>query len=236
MTDDPILAKIRALIAQAESTNYEAEAETFMSAAERLMMKHSIDQAMLDASGKGGDGSTTITTRTVRIDSGYAGPKALLLTAIAKSMHCQVLVCDRFRVNTIYGTDRDIDAVMALFTSLELQGTRWLLREPTPPGVSSKSFRQGWWQGYGGRVGARVQERARGVEHNAAEETSGGSSLVLASRDQQVADAVRRDHPRLRTMRPGGGDWSGRGAGRAAGGRADLGGRRIGGTRKELNA
>jgi len=48
-TDDPILNRVRALLAQAESTNFEAEAETFTAKAQELMTRHAIDMAMVAA-------------------------------------------------------------------------------------------------------------------------------------------------------------------------------------------
>src|SRR4051812_34734140 len=50
-TNDPMLNRVRALLAQAESTNFEAEAETFTAKAQELMTRHAIDMAMIvDAS------------------------------------------------------------------------------------------------------------------------------------------------------------------------------------------
>ena len=46
-TDDPVLAKVRALLAQAESTTFEAEAEAFTAKAQELMARHAIDAALL---------------------------------------------------------------------------------------------------------------------------------------------------------------------------------------------
>jgi hypothetical protein len=50
--DERILARVRALLAKAESTNYPAEAETFTAGAHALMARHSIDHALLAAAGR----------------------------------------------------------------------------------------------------------------------------------------------------------------------------------------
>ena len=44
---DPMLIKVRALLAQAESTTFPAEAETFTAKAQELMARHSIDAALV---------------------------------------------------------------------------------------------------------------------------------------------------------------------------------------------
>ncbi|MFC7722126.1 DUF2786 domain-containing protein [Nonomuraea recticatena] len=67
---------MRALLAKAESTTYEAEAETFTSAAQSLMAKYSIDAAMLDAQPGGGGpgGHPGRHRRAVRTAQGRAAP------------------------------------------------------------------------------------------------------------------------------------------------------------------
>jgi hypothetical protein len=47
-TEDRMLQKVRALVAKAESTDSAPEREALIAKAEALMLKHSIDQAMLD--------------------------------------------------------------------------------------------------------------------------------------------------------------------------------------------
>ena len=49
---DKVLAKVRALLDQAEATDYEEEAHAFISGAERLMAKYGIEEALVLAAGK----------------------------------------------------------------------------------------------------------------------------------------------------------------------------------------
>ena len=44
---DKVLAKVRALLDQAEATDYEEEAHAFISGAERLMAKYGIEEALV---------------------------------------------------------------------------------------------------------------------------------------------------------------------------------------------
>jgi hypothetical protein len=60
------------------------------------------------------------------------------------------------------------------------------------------------------------------------------TALVLRDRGAQVDQAVRAAHPGLRTMRRRALSGSGRSDGYGAGTRADLGARRVGGTRAAL--
>ena len=59
--DDPVLVKVRALLAQAESTTFEAEAEVFTAKAQELMARHSIDSACCGR----GQGARNVRSRSV---------------------------------------------------------------------------------------------------------------------------------------------------------------------------
>ena len=51
--DEKALRLIRAMLAKAEATNFEAEAESFTAKAQELMTRHSIDAAMMASAAKG---------------------------------------------------------------------------------------------------------------------------------------------------------------------------------------
>jgi Protein of unknown function (DUF2786) len=81
--DTRMLAKVRALLAKAESTTFEEEANALTAKAQELMARHAIDQAMVaGADGADSDGPTG---RRIGVDDPYAGAKANLLHSVAQA-------------------------------------------------------------------------------------------------------------------------------------------------------
>lgn len=80
--DEGMLAKVQALIAKAESTEYGAEAEALYAKAQELMAKYAIDEAMFRDS-KNTD--TKPIAVTVVIPDPYAKQKFSLLAGVGES-------------------------------------------------------------------------------------------------------------------------------------------------------
>lgn len=81
---DKVLAKVRALLDQAEATDYEEEAHAFISGAERLMAKYGIEEALVLAAGKPIE--DTIGFRRFYVDAGkYESPRMNLVSRIARA-------------------------------------------------------------------------------------------------------------------------------------------------------
>lgn len=77
-----VLERVRALLAKAESTTFEAEADAFMSKAQELMARHNRSgDAAGERSSLGPGGRCR--ARRVHIDDPYAPQKAQLLAAVA---------------------------------------------------------------------------------------------------------------------------------------------------------
>lgn len=124
-----------------------------------------------------------------------------------------------------------------MFTSLLLQSATALARTPVPPYEHKAAFRRSWLAGFRMAVGRRLADAESRAEASAADRfrASGTSSaLVLADRSAEVVTAMETAYPYLRTARPRSLSGSGTRQGWAAGQRADLGGRRVGGTRRSL--
>ena len=225
--DEQMLETIRGLLAKAESTEFEAEAEAFTAKAQELMAAHSIERAMLDER-RGGDGVSPRSV-TVKIHRPYAEPKMHLLSAAAGPNHCKV-VWNRYKEEAVvFGFDNDIDAVELLFTSLLVQATRamtalgpqtdWAGRSRT------RSFRRSFLLGFADRIGWRLREAADRTTEAAAGTYGSSLAPVLALRDERVAAAVRDEYPRVGTLRTSTSNLSGWFAGEDAARRADLGDR-----------
>jgi hypothetical protein len=219
--------RVRALLAKAESTPYEAEAETFTSAAQSLMAKYSIDAAMLDAQPGGGETPAGI---RIGIDAPYEHPKAVLLDLIAGANRCRVIWSKELGFATVLGFSADLSWVEVLFTSLLVQAQTALVNSGTKKhgaGRSrNKTFRQSFLSAFASRIGERLAEATAGAV--AQESASRGTDLVpvLATREQEVEQAVERMFPNLvsHALRTSW-DREGWAAGRVAADQASLGAR-----------
>ncbi len=81
--DEPILAKVRALLAKAESTSFEHEADALTAKAQELMARYAIDEAVANA--VGGGRKETPSLRRVPVDDPYANPKSSLLAVVSSA-------------------------------------------------------------------------------------------------------------------------------------------------------
>lgn len=190
--DGGVLAKVRALLAQAESTTFEAEAETFTAKAQDLMARHAIDQAVLwDRRGRGEE---PVTLR-LPVDDPYARATSLLLQVVAERSRCRAVHLGRYALSSVVGFAPDVEATELLFTSLRVQSQVALRAEAT----RSRRFRSSFLLAYAGRIGERLAAVNEQVE-------AGGAALpVLAARAGAVDDAVDAAFGRLGTLRVRGG-------------------------------
>lgn len=219
------LDRIRALLAKAEATEFEHEAEIFTNAAMHLMAKYGVERAMLANTGKSED---TIEQMTIYVDSPHTRGKSHLLCWVADALRCRtVRYPNRVRERVvIVGYRSDLERLEMLFTSLLLQGVSMLLRATPPVWESTQAFRRSWWTGYG----LRVAERVRAAEARAATEHdqrtgSTGTDLVLVDRTRRVEVAYQEMFPNLRKGRKiEVTSEAGCAAGREAGNKANLSG------------
>ncbi|TQM57284.1 uncharacterized protein DUF2786 [Humibacillus xanthopallidus] len=230
--DERILSKVRMLLAKAESTTFEAEAETFTAGAQSLMARHSIDAALLAASGAARHRDPTAPEgRRIGIDNPYDGPKAMLLNAVASANRCRMVWSRELGFGTVVGFESDLDGVEVLFTSLLVQATRTLTsagsRTDRHGGSRTRAFRQSFLTAYASRIGERLREVTAAEEAAASENArSSGRELVplLEARAEEVDDAVSTWFPELQTHSVGAvRDAEGWHSGRAAADRAELG-------------
>jgi hypothetical protein len=194
--DTRMLAKIRALLAKAESTGFPDEAESYSAKAQQLMASHRIDHALV--AGEVQNQEDPIGVR-LTVDHPYADAKALLLHVVAEANGCQAVWSAEHGFSTVFGFADEIEAVELLYTSLLVQGSAAMVREgsarhDTP--ARTKTFRQSFMHAYAVHVGDRLRDEARRAEAAAAE-SSDRLLPVLASRDKAVRDQVERVFPRM---------------------------------------
>lgn len=190
--DERILAKIRSLLAKAESTEFADEAEALSARAQELMAKYRIDHALLAAQAGRKDEPVG---RRLPVDNPYEAPKAHLLQQVAAANRCSTVWHKHLGMSTVIGFAADAEAVELLFTSLLVQADGAMLREGAKRDRYGRSrtraFRQSFLTSYAVRIGERLTHTSDQVEDHAIAQSPDRNLLpVLAARHQAVEDAV----------------------------------------------
>ena len=178
MTDDRMLARIAALLRQAEGTDNPHEAEAFMTAAQRLATSTSIDLAVARAHAATRTAAQVPTMRTITI--GEPGSRGLrtyvqLFAGIATANDVRCDVASNSTYVYAYGFAEDIDTSHALYASLVVQMVRACdaylatgAHRPTPTITARLNFQLA----FGSRIAQRLAE-ARDQARRAATEEAG---------------------------------------------------------------
>jgi Protein of unknown function (DUF2786) len=192
---DPVLAKIRALLAKAESTTFEAEALAFTSKAQQLMTRHAIDLAAVHGAGARRTGGAAVIR--VPIDSPYSTAKAKLLAVVADASRCRTVELVGFGLAEVIGMPSDLVGVELLFTSLLVQAQTALVRAPR----SSRSYRSSFLFAFAARIGERLREINAAVMKDATQEHGESFLPVLRSQAESIDAFVDERYGRLRSLR-----------------------------------
>ncbi|MGW4687754.1 DUF2786 domain-containing protein [Streptomyces sp. NPDC004244] len=219
-----MLGRIRALLAKAEATTYPEEAEALSAKAQELMARHTVDEALLAAGGKGP--AQLPAACRIGVEPPYEEAKAVLLDAVATANRCRAVWNSAFEFSTVVGFESDIEAVELLYTSLLVQGTAAMTRAEAEQRAGgrkrTKTFRQSFLLAYASRLGRRLAETA---EHTASEAPDNLPALV--ARDVAVTARADEMFPRTTTTRlRGATDLAGWNDGTAAADRAQVHNRR----------
>lgn len=181
---DPMLARVRALLAKAESTEHESEAMALTAKAQVLITKHAIDLAALH-SGQPVTESPQLIRMT--LDPPYADAKALLLQTVAEQTRCRTVFHATLTLSSVIGYPTDLQGIELLFTSLLVQAQHGLAEASAtaPPGsrTRSQSFRAAFLRGFTDRIGERLAEANRLTYANAG---AGTFLPVLRSKDALI--------------------------------------------------
>lgn len=234
--DDPVLVKVRALLAQAESTTFEAEAEAFTAKAQELMARHSIDSALLWARSARDERPITI---RLPLDDPYSDVKSLLLQCVAKHSRCKAVYHPRFGLSSVVGFASDVAATEALFTSLLVQSHSALRAEAAkaPPGgrARSRSFRSSFLLSFVARIDERLGEITAHVQSVASSAQGANLLPALVARESVVDDSVAELFGTLESVGVRGGtDGAGWARGRMAADQAHLTAGDVAAPRKQL--
>lgn len=221
--DEKVLARVRALLAKAESTEYPDEAEALSAKAQQLMTKFSLDRVLVEetAGERIDDG---VAERRIWLDKPYVSAKAMLVTVVAGVNRCRSILFDKIGFASVVGDPTDVRLVEVLTTSLLVQANRAMLAQGsrrTVRGQSrTRSYRQSFLVSYAQRIGERLEE---GV--TAAHQEVGADDRLLpalAARDARVEEKVAELYPNLRRTRVSASNQAGWEDGRVAADMANL--------------
>jgi hypothetical protein len=235
MSNDKMLARIAALLRQAEGTDNVHEAEAFMTAAQRLATATSIDLAVARAHSAQRTAAQAPVQRTITI--GEPGTRGLrtyvqlfVVIAMANDVKCDVASNSTYVY--AYGFGEDIDASHALYAGLLVQMVRASdtyiasgAHRPTPTITARLNFHLA----FGARVGQRLSEARDEARRTATEDTTRapGTALALRNKDLELKSFYRQSSAARGTWRAtsasAGYSSAARRAGDRAGRRARLG-------------
>ncbi len=185
--EDPVLRRVRKLLAKAESTSYDEEADSLTAKAHELMTKHAIDQAVLHQ----GEPSDVPCTIRVPIDAPYADAKSLLLQLVASGHRCRSIFLHGLDLSSVVGHAGDLRAVELIFTSLLVQAQHALSAAAggTHARTRRSSYRSAFYLSYAHRIGERLRE----VTDEVLAEAGDGAHLpVLRAREDAVDEAFEQ--------------------------------------------
>lgn len=224
---------IQKLLDKAESTPYPAEAETFLNAATKLMVRLGVDEAML-ASGSDAPPANIVEEEAPTFTGVYALPRSVIASAVADALGLAALQRRKpddggYRVFFV-GPAPEVGRAITLSGSLDRQammalGTWW--SGLTTDGLS-RSEKTRERKEFLRSFGLAAADRIARQREEATEET--GAALVLANRDTVIEDYLATKYPSLEVLRRTArtrGSLDARAAGEAAGERADIGGARL---------
>jgi hypothetical protein len=199
MTDDKMLARIAALLRQAEGTDNAHEAEAFMAAAQRLATATSIDLAVARSHTAKREAAQTPTQRTITI--GEAGTRGLrtyvqLFAVIAHANDVRCDVASNSAYVYAYGFTEDLDTTHALYASLVVQMVKSCdsylstgAHKPTPTITARLNFQLA----FGARVGQRLARAREEAQQEAKRDKVHAAGAEIALRNKEIE---LRDHYR----------------------------------------
>ena len=199
MADDKMLARIAALLRQAEGTDNAHEAEAFMAAAQRLATATSIDLAVARSHTAKREAAQTPTQRTITI--GEAGTRGLrtyvqLFAVIAHANDVRCDVASNSAYVYAYGFTEDLDTTHALYASLVVQMVKSCdsylstgAHKPTPTITARLNFQLA----FGARVGQRLARAREEAQQEAKRDKVHAAGAEIALRNKEIE---LRDHYR----------------------------------------
>jgi hypothetical protein len=228
---DPLLARVRKLLAKAEDAGVTPEeAQALTAKAAELMAKYGIDRALLAARRPETDRPAD---RVIDVDNPWARVQAHLLCGLASALRCQCVILARTGPGSrihVFGYSSDIERTDVLYTSLLVQMWQGLAVAQVPGWARSpRAWRRSWLLGFATAVVTRVRAAEEAATRQATAPAAGSGSqtaLVLADRALVIRHNIKQAYPVTRKSHV---TYSGNGygAGYTQGQRADIGTARL---------
>lgn len=225
-----LLTKIRALLAKAEATDNEHEADAYFAKAQEWIERHAVEEWQLAPADR-----ERVTSKVVALSK--MTPDAYLLNSACLAGNVKMLRKRSGSAVTglLYGYVTDISFVEGLYASLLLQRERALNHAKVSDqrwDESGRSFNHSFRLAYAMRVAARIQERKQATNNEP------GTALVLRDRVTEAENALKADHPKTGKVRTSATSHAGLRAGHRAGANADISGGRgyVGGHRTAVSS
>lgn len=193
ISQDSIQFKIRAILERANHPNTpQAEAETALSLAYRLMQKYDLDEHDIASRSNTQSQSDKIATKTFQITGPYRVRRGNLVYTIAKALSCTAyrdmeVANHQTVVMVAYGTVNDLFALETLFQAAELLALRTM-----PQG--DRCFRTSWWLGFCSGIKRKLE-----TEYRVIIKERPGVGLVLVERAERARQKMLDDVPTLRS-------------------------------------
>lgn len=247
--------RVKNLIAKADSTEFEEEAETYRKQAAKLIAKYSIDAARLtDMSA----GQRPIVSVVVDTSKPYAKEFQRLVGVIAMALSCSGLDITDGSHSYIYGSQEQVDQVMMYYELIWPQmlvevseaypdsGPMFvtdLTDRPTlgPSGGDVRSYRRSFAAGFAVRIGQRLEEVMKEAVSEEEEEgvtlsNFGSGALVLQTEQERAEAILRQDFAgKINERKQQRNYGHGLTEGYDAGDRADIGQTAVGAQSRSLN-
>jgi hypothetical protein len=202
------ITKISALLAMAERTTNQHEAEAFLAKAQQLATLASVDIAMARAATEKREARQQPITKTIQIGELRARANRHLISlfiGLAHANDCQVDIAHNSTYVIAYGMPSDIEVTEVLFNSLATQmvamGTSWVrkgewkgdtyqsyvinrlgYRTPTKKQHTAMTARGAFYAGFTSSISDRVQRaREEAVAERTAAESAAESGALLST-------------------------------------------------------
>jgi hypothetical protein len=187
--DQKLLARVQALLAKAEATEFDEEADALSAKAQELVSRYALDRLLAQADGAA-DASAPV-VRRMWIDAPYVLAKAMLVDAVARANRCRSVVAEKIGFCTLVGSRSDLDAVELLVPSLLVQAHAAMGRFgrlTDRAGTSrTRSFRQSFLTAYASRIGERLAEADASA---ASGDNRAGELVPLVQRQRDRVDGA----------------------------------------------